>query len=318
MRILITWGSERGGTEGIARMLGEALQNEGQRVDVLPPDQAEKATDFDAVIVGGAVYANRWHRAARRFVARREKDLRRVPVWFFSSGPLDDSAAHEIIPPPKQVEALMERVGALGHATFGGRLLPNAQGFPASAMAKTHSGDWRAPNTIRTWAGEIARALPAARPGIVRAQPGRSVPRLLAYGFAGWALCAATMAALVPLTGLRAALVIHAILAPVYFTLIARWYFRARGAREPLPVAVAFVAIAAALDLAVIASFVQRSLAMFGSFAGTWLPLGLSFFAVWATGALMSTMPWPKAKPPGRQNKGSGPGLHEAPHHSPA
>ena len=37
----------------------------------------------------------------------------------------------------------MERVGAQSHVTFGGRLEKNAKGFPASAMAKTHSGDFR-------------------------------------------------------------------------------------------------------------------------------------------------------------------------------
>lgn len=78
MRILITWGSRRGGTEGIARILGEALQREGHHVDVLPPEKAARVTGFDAVVVGGALYANRWHRAARRFVTRRERDLRGV------------------------------------------------------------------------------------------------------------------------------------------------------------------------------------------------------------------------------------------------
>jgi len=145
MRVLVTWGSKRGGTEGIARIVGEALQHEGLDVDVLPAQAAAKATSFDAVIVGGALYANRWHPAARRFVNRQEKRLRDVPVWFFSSGPLDDSAERTTIAPTRQVSVLMERVGAKGHATFGGRLTPDARGFPASAMAKKRSGDWRQP-----------------------------------------------------------------------------------------------------------------------------------------------------------------------------
>src|SRR5579859_1596124 len=52
MRMLITWGSKRGGTEGIARMLGEALQQEGHHVDLLPSGKAARATGFDAVVVG--------------------------------------------------------------------------------------------------------------------------------------------------------------------------------------------------------------------------------------------------------------------------
>jgi len=60
-------------------------------------------------------------------VARREKALRGVRVWFVSSGPLDDSAGREVIPPTRQVEILMERVGAQKHFTFGGRLAPDAR-----------------------------------------------------------------------------------------------------------------------------------------------------------------------------------------------
>jgi hypothetical protein len=230
--------------------------------------------------------------AARRFVSRHEKELRRVPVWFFSSGPLDDSADRGDIPPTQQVEVLMERVGAQGHATFGGRLAPDAQGFPASEMAKKHAGDWRQPDRIAAWASAIAGALPTARPGIVIAQPGRSLPRLVLHGFVGWALCAATMAAALWATSLGTALVIHAVLAPVIFTAVSRHYFRGRGARAPRPTAFTFVGIVALLDLVVVAGLLQHSLAMFGSVTGSWLPFTLIFLATWVTGELMSTLPW--------------------------
>lgn len=306
MRILVTWGSKLGGTEGIARMIGETLEKEGLEVLVLPANEAMKTTRFDAAIIGGALYANRWHAAARRFVNRREDDLREVPVWFFSSGPLDDSAEKAEIPPPSQVQSLMERVGALGHITFGGRLPPDARGFPARAMAKEHAGDWRKPEQIRAWATKIAEALPTARPGVAAPQPGRSPIRLLRHAFLGWLLCAATMGFFLSATGPTFARVVHAITAPILFTLIARHYFRGRGARDPLPTAIAFTATVAALDLVVVAGLIQHSLSMFASFTGTWLPLALIFLATWLTGLLMSTMPWPtdartppkKAAPP--------------------
>ena len=76
----------------------------------------------------------------------------------------------------------MERVGALGHATFGGRLPADARDFPASAMAKKHAGDWRNPSAC-TGLGraEIAEALPTARPGETRTSlPGHALWRVLA------------------------------------------------------------------------------------------------------------------------------------------
>jgi menaquinone-dependent protoporphyrinogen oxidase len=57
------------------------------------------------------------------------------------------------------VRELLERIGARGHVTFGGRLAADAKGFPASAMAKTHAGDWRDPDRIRGWAAEVAMEL---------------------------------------------------------------------------------------------------------------------------------------------------------------
>jgi menaquinone-dependent protoporphyrinogen oxidase len=92
MRVLVTWGSKRGGTEGIARMVGTALAEAGHQPVLLPASKARGEDRFDAAVVGGALYGNRWHPAARRFVWRRRAALRRVPVWLFSSGPLDESS----------------------------------------------------------------------------------------------------------------------------------------------------------------------------------------------------------------------------------
>jgi menaquinone-dependent protoporphyrinogen oxidase len=294
MRVLITFGSQRGGTEGIAQTLAEALRHEGVVAELLPVQQALRAPHFDAVdavIIGGAVYSNRWHPDAQRFVRRNEAKLRQLPVWFFSSGPLDASADQRVIPPTRQVEALMERVGAQGHMTFGGRLAADARGFPASAMAKTHAGDWRRPERVRAWAADIARALPTARPLPPIAQPGHSLKRLVLHGVLGWALCAAVMGGLLWATTLGVALVLHALAVPIVFAAIAWHYFRGRGARTPFATAFGFVGIVALLDVAVVAGLAQRSLALVASVGGFWLPLALIFVATWTVGALMSMIP---------------------------
>lgn len=159
MRVLVTYGSSRGGTEGLARMVADGLRDCGLNVEVLAPKRARDISGYDAVVVGGALYAFRWHRAARRFVRRHAKALRQRPTYFFSSGPLDDSASNNDIGPVPGVKSLMERTGARGHATFGGRLSPITRGFPASAMAKTRAGDWRDPAQARAWALKIAQQL---------------------------------------------------------------------------------------------------------------------------------------------------------------
>jgi len=298
MRILITWGSKRGGTEGIARMLAEDLSARGVIVETHPARRSLDVRGFDGVIVGGALYANRWHPAARRFVERRIADLRRIPVWFFSSGPLDDSAAQGTIPPSPQVEVLMARVGAQGHVTVGGRLERNARGIPASAMARIHAGDWRRPEQIARWADEIARALPSARPNPVVDLPGRSLRRLFTYAVAGWAACALIMAGLLALVGPRVAVVVHALIVPVVFSVLAIRYFRARGARPPFTTAATFTAAALGLDMTVLAGLVQRSPAMLASIAGLWAPAALILLVTWTVGALMGMRPARVPTPP--------------------
>ncbi|MGF1466417.1 MAG: flavodoxin domain-containing protein [Sandaracinaceae bacterium] len=291
MRVLVTWGSKRGGTEGIGRIVAETLRAEGFDVDDAPVDEIGSVGAYDAAIVGGALYASRWTTSARRFVRRNARALRRMPVWFFSSGPLDDTADRSPIPATNEVAVFGERVGIVGHVTFGGRLAPDATGFPASAMAKEHAGDWRNPERIRAWATDLAEALPHAVPGTPVDHTGGSSWRLLAHGVAGWAACAALMGALMSTATLGVALTLHAVAAPLVFVGVGWHYFRARGARAPLPTAVAFVAIVAGLDLAVVAGLVQGSLAMFTSVAGTWLPFALILLATWVTGEVVAYLP---------------------------
>jgi len=151
MRVLVAFGSKRGGTAGLAAMFGAALSEAGCEAAVMPAADVHDLAGFDAVIVAGALYTGRWHRDARRFVRRNSDALRKLPVWLVSSGPLDESAEQGDVPATSQVRKLATAVGARGHATFGGCLAPDAKGFPASAMAKTKAGDWRDPAHVRLW-----------------------------------------------------------------------------------------------------------------------------------------------------------------------
>jgi menaquinone-dependent protoporphyrinogen oxidase len=159
MNVLVTYGSKMGGTAGLADMLGAELAVQGIPTDVCDASSVGSLDGYDAVVVGGALYAGRWHRDARRFVKRRTRELRDREVFMFSSGPLDDTADAKEIPPTRQVRRLMERVRAREHRTFGGWLPADAKGVAASAMAKSHSGDWRNPEVVSAWADHIAQTL---------------------------------------------------------------------------------------------------------------------------------------------------------------
>lgn len=160
VKILVAYGSKRGGTQGLAQMLAQRLVARGAEVVVEPADAVADVAGFDAVLVGGSLYIGRWHRDSVRLVKRLSEQLRGVPVWLFSSGPLGEEAEeHPDVPPVDKVAGLMERVGARGHVTFGGVLDEDASGFVASKMAETMAGDWRDPESIDAWADEIMTAL---------------------------------------------------------------------------------------------------------------------------------------------------------------
>lgn len=167
MRVLVAYGSKMGGTAGLAEMIVEAFHHEGVDAEAHRARNVRDLAGYDAIVVGGALYAFRWHRDARRFVKRHTAALRELPTYLFSSGPLDDSASTTDIPPVAGVQRLMRRVDANGHVTFGGFLSADAHGFPAGAMAKSNAGDWRDPIHVGTWVRKVVDELRIERRDVV-------------------------------------------------------------------------------------------------------------------------------------------------------
>lgn len=154
MRVLVAYGTKRGGTEGLARAVAQGLEDAGHAVDVLPAQRVESLDRWEAVVVGGALYAWFWQHDARRFVKRHVEELQQLPVYFFSSGPLDFSARERELPPPGSVARLARLVNAQRHKTFGGRLLPEAD-----AGVGLPRGDFRDLPATRAWGREVGEEL---------------------------------------------------------------------------------------------------------------------------------------------------------------
>ncbi|CAN5504596.1 flavodoxin domain-containing protein [soil metagenome] len=154
MRVLVAYASRRGGTAGLAAMIGDAFAAQGWEVDVYRAAAVHDIDDYDAVVVASALYLNRWLREARRFVRLHAVALCERPVWLVSSGPLRRGSAGEPAA-PLMVRRLMRKVNARAHKTFGGYLSAEAQGFLAHAMARTQAGDYRDAEQVRTWVSAV-------------------------------------------------------------------------------------------------------------------------------------------------------------------
>ncbi|MFI9152476.1 flavodoxin domain-containing protein [Streptomyces sp. NPDC053367] len=155
--VLVAYGTTNGSTEGIAEAVAQVLRKEGLTVGTAPAGTVSDVTPYDAVVVGGGLYAGRWHKDARRFVRRNARALAERPVWLFSSGPLDPSASERDIPPVPGVQRLMKRLDARGHVTFGGCLREGAKGFVARMIVRNgKGGDFRDFPRIEQWAARVA------------------------------------------------------------------------------------------------------------------------------------------------------------------
>jgi len=111
---------------------------------------------------------------------------------------------------------------------------------------------------------------------------------VLAHAFVGWLLCAATMGIGMAVTTLQTTLIIHAVGAPIFFALVSWVYFRRLHYTAPLLTAVIFVGFVMIVDFFVVALLINRSLAMFESWLGTWLPFFLIFGSTLLRGTLIS------------------------------
>jgi hypothetical protein len=109
---------------------------------------------------------------------------------------------------------------------------------------------------------------------------------LLVHAFVGWALCAIVMLVGQRLFPLNTALIIHLIAAPVFFWAISSFYHSKFRFTPPIATAFIFTGFVMAVDFFLVALVFMKSLEMFESAIGTWIPFGLIFLSTWSAGAV--------------------------------
>jgi hypothetical protein len=112
----------------------------------------------------------------------------------------------------------------------------------------------------------------------------KKIITVLVHAFVGWALCAATMGIGMATMPLQNALIIHAVGAPIFFFVVSLIYFKKFNYTPPLQTAIIFVAFVIVVDFFVVALLINKSLDMFASLLGTWIPFALIFISTYLTG----------------------------------
>lgn len=156
-RVLVAYASKHGSTAEIANVIADELREAGIEPDLREAADVQSVEDYDAVVIGSAVYMRRWRREAKRLLKREHKHLAERPFWIFSSGEIGENPDPDWVE-PTQVVALAERLGVRDHAVFGGRLPLEPSNFVERAMVentppdKRDLRDW---DEIRRWAQSI-------------------------------------------------------------------------------------------------------------------------------------------------------------------
>jgi menaquinone-dependent protoporphyrinogen oxidase len=161
MRVLVAVASRHGSTFEIAQRIAAGLRTNGHDVDLarIDDDPEVELERYDACVVGSAVYEGHWLRRARRFLNDNRDQLRQVPVFLFSSGPVGNNA---IGVDNEHATNLTELTGAAEHRQFPGRLdrhtLKRRERWIVDVV-RAHDGDFRDWEAVDAWAATIASRL---------------------------------------------------------------------------------------------------------------------------------------------------------------
>jgi menaquinone-dependent protoporphyrinogen oxidase len=166
-RVLVSAASRHGSTAEIGEAIARTLSECEIDADAVTPKQVDVTSDYDAFVIGSALYAGHWLEDAVDLCQRLGPELGDHPVWLFSSGPVgpeDSGLAKKMWTDPVDLEQVQEATKAVEHRMFAGRLNRSELGRLQRAALfffKQLEGDYRDWNEISAFSNEIAAALGA-------------------------------------------------------------------------------------------------------------------------------------------------------------
>ena len=159
MTILVAYASKHGSTQGVAERIAEKLRQLGKEAEVRQVDSIKDSGNYEAFVIGSAIYYGSWLKEATEWIHRNQAVLAHRPVWLFSVGPLGTDFMDDEQQPKEKAE-FQHAIGPREHRTFFGALDHSHLSFAERMMAKAvraPEGDFRDWKAIEAWAAGIAQ-----------------------------------------------------------------------------------------------------------------------------------------------------------------
>jgi len=160
MKILLTSSSKHGSTDEVAAVIAERLRASKIDVDIQRPEDVDGVDDYDAFILGSAVYMTKWTQEAVDFTRRFHEPLKARPVWAFSVGL--SGLPKGKVSDPMRIGPVLLAIDPEDHVTFPGRFDPSKLSLRERSIARlggASEGDYRDWDQVRQWADAIATSL---------------------------------------------------------------------------------------------------------------------------------------------------------------
>ena len=160
MKILLTSSSKHGSTDEVAAVIAERLRAAHIDVETKRPEDVDSVEEYDAFVLGSAVYMTTWMPEAVDFTTRFRDTLRARPVWAFSVGLAGLPKGK--VSDPMRIGPVLLAIDPEDHMAFAGCFDPSKLSLRERSIAKlggASEGDSRAWDEVRQWADAIATSL---------------------------------------------------------------------------------------------------------------------------------------------------------------
>jgi menaquinone-dependent protoporphyrinogen oxidase len=91
--ILLTYATRFGSTQETAEFIAVTLRESGLVVDTKAMKDVKQLDNYEAVVLGAALYNTKWNTDAHQFLVQHQKSISQLPVAIFTLGPLSASDA---------------------------------------------------------------------------------------------------------------------------------------------------------------------------------------------------------------------------------